>query len=196
MSFYKNPVAIITGANKTIGKAICETLSDCRLNTALIANNHSNFELKSKKQHFNRVIAMNLDVNDCIEVNTTVNFIFSQFGRIDYLINVAGIADNDEVEASSEESWDEILVNSIKGYLIMAKAVLPFMKQVGKGSIINVFSMEGIDDSSTLLAHSTSKFALEGLTKSLLDEARPHGIGISSIIMDEPQIMGIGNQMA
>lgn len=187
MQISKNPVAIITGADKGIGKTISTMLFNNKINTVRLSNNFSKLDLENNIQDENRLvsIAMNLDVRDSKGIEIAINDIYSRFGRIDYLINVAGIAHFGGIELCTEEQWDETLATNIKGYFLMTKAVFPHMKKAKKGMIINMSSVWGVRGSPTMIAYSTSKFAVEGFTKCLFEEAKPHGIKVTSIILDK-----------
>lgn len=187
MQSSKNPVAIITGADKGIGEAISKMLFNSGISTVRLSNNFSKLDPENNIQDKNKPfsIAMNLDVRDSMGVEMVISDIYSRFGRIDYLINVAGIAHFGGIELCTEEQWDDTLDTNVKGYFLMTKAVFPLMKKEKKGMIINMSSVWGVRGSPTMLAYSTSKFAVEGFTKCLFEEAKPHGIKVTSIILDK-----------
>ncbi|MFZ2315072.1 MAG: SDR family oxidoreductase [Gammaproteobacteria bacterium] len=184
----QNKVALITGADRGIGKAISERLAILGIDTVLISNNvdslknaKSNFHAKYEKSP----LTISLDVRIKNQIDTAIAEVIDQYGKIDYLINVAGIAYYGGIELCTEEEWDETLNVNVKGYFLMAKSVFPHMKAAGEGMIINMSSVWGIRGAPTMLAYSTSKFAIEGFTKSLSEEARQYGIKVTSIILDK-----------
>ena len=176
-------VAIVTGADRGIGHAICTHLLNKDINTVLISNNSSGLQdvqIDSKKQ-----LTVAIDVRDSKAIDKSIQMVMEKFGRIDYLINVAGVAYYGGVEMCTEDQWDETMGVNVKGYFLMTKAVFPHMKKQKSGMIINMSSIWGTRGSPTMLAYSASKFAVEGLTKSLLEEGRSHGIKVASVILDK-----------
>lgn len=187
MYISKNPVAIVTGADKGIGLDISKMLYNMGINTVLISNNFSREDLGNNNHEEEEPISIpiNLDVRDNKAIKLNINNIYSRFGRIDYLINVAGIAHFGGIELCTEKQWKDTLDTNITGYFLMTKAVFPHMKTAKKGVIINISSVWGVRGSPAMLAYSTSKFAVEGFTKCLAEEAKPYGIKVTSIILDK-----------
>ncbi|MHB1948746.1 MAG: SDR family oxidoreductase [Gammaproteobacteria bacterium] len=182
------PVAIITGADRGIGRAISECLAGGYINTVLISNDLSGLEIVRKNilsKNKGDSISICLDVSDSQKINEAVKDIVNKYGRIDYLINVAGVAHFGGVELCTEDQWDETINTNVKGYFLMTKAVFPHMKNVKEGAIINMSSVWGVRGAPSMLAYSTSKFAVEGFTKCLVEEAKPYGIKVTSIILDK-----------
>jgi 3-oxoacyl-[acyl-carrier protein] reductase len=187
MDNYKGRVALVTGANQGIGKAISIRLSQCGVKLALASNKES--ELKNVKTEIEsqggEAIAIPVDVRNNLQVEDMVKQTIEAFGKIDYLINNAGVSFFGGVQQCTEKEWDETLGINVKGYFLTTKAVLPYMFEAKEGLIINMSSIWGKKGSSSMVAYSTSKFAIEGFTQSLLEEVKPHGIKVSSIILDK-----------
>ncbi len=185
---HQNKVAVISGADRGIGKAISEKMAAANIETVLISNNLSGLEeVKLGIENFyqNEPFVISLDVRDSNSIKTAINNVVKKYGHIDYLINVAGVAYFGGIELCTEEQWDETLNVNVKGYFLLSKAVFPHMKKVKSGTIINMSSVWGVKGAATMIAYSTSKFAVEGFTKSLSEEARPHGIKVASIVLDK-----------
>src|SRR5205814_5296579 len=119
-----------------------------------------------------------LDIRDGLSVTRAVESVARRFGSIDVLVNAAGVAYFGGVSLCTEEQWDDTLDINLKGYFLACKAVFPFMKQAGSGSIINVSSIWGLRGAASMVAYSASKFGIESLTESFAEEARPLGIRV------------------
>lgn len=180
-------VAIVTGANQGIGKEVSKRLAECGVHLILVSNKSD--ELKEVKKDLDTynvdILDIALDVRNKAEVDSMVDKAVSQFGKVDILVNNAGVTFFGGVEECTEEEWDLTLNTNVKGYFLLSKAVLPYMKEKKSGTIINMSSIWGKKGSATMVAYSTSKFAVEGLTNSLEEEVKPYGIKVSSIILDK-----------
>jgi 3-oxoacyl-[acyl-carrier protein] reductase len=184
MSQHKGKVALITGADRGIGHALAQRLSREGAKLVLHSNNEESL-LREASPPGTEVLRAVLDVRDRAAIERSVARAVERFGRIDYLLNVAGINVFGGVERCSEEEWDEVIDTNLKGYFLMAKAVFPHMKSGGGGTIVNLSSIWGRRGTAAFLAYSVSKHGVEGLTRSLAEEGRPHGIKVSSIVLDK-----------
>ncbi len=104
------------------------------------------------------------------------------FGRIDILINNAGIASYKELEKMGEKEWDDILDTNLKGYFFFIRQVVPVMKRQGKGVIINVSSGLGVSGEANFSAYCASKFGVIGLTQAVADETAGMGLRIYAVL--------------
>lgn len=121
------------------------------------------------------------DVCDFAQVSEMVKTAQQQFGRIDVLVNNAGIAEQRLFTEISEESWDRIMDVNVKGVFHCCKAVLPDMIRRQAGKIINVSSIWGIAGASCEVHYSAAKAAVIGLTKALAKEVGPSHIQVNCI---------------
>ena len=104
------------------------------------------------------------------------------FGRIDILINNAGIAAYKEMEKVSQKEWDDILDTNLKGSFLFMRQVVPVMKKQGKGVIINVSSGLGVSGEANFSAYCASKFGVIGLTQSVADETADTGLRVYAVL--------------
>ncbi len=104
------------------------------------------------------------------------------FGRIDILINNAGIAVYKELEKMSEKEWDDTLDTNLKGCFLFIRQVVPVMKKKGKGIVINVSSGLGVSGEANFSAYCASKFGVIGLTQSVADETAGTGLRIYAVL--------------
>jgi 2-hydroxycyclohexanecarboxyl-CoA dehydrogenase len=104
-----------------------------------------------------------------------------RFGRLDLLVNNAGIRLYHTVVEASAESWDEILGVNLKGYAFCAKAAIPIMREAGGGSIVNVASVRSVTSVGKTTQYDTTKAAVAGLTRGMAADHAPDGIRVNAV---------------
>jgi 2-hydroxycyclohexanecarboxyl-CoA dehydrogenase len=104
-----------------------------------------------------------------------------RFGRLDVLVNNAGIRMYHTVVEASAESWDEILGVNLKGYAFCAKAAIPVMREAGGGSIVNVASVRSVTSVGKTTQYDTTKAAVAGLTRGMAADHAPDGIRVNAV---------------
>lgn len=124
---------------------------------------------------------VHLDVRDADSWAAAVRFVIDQFGRLDTLVNNAGIVNADGLRDFDLDQWRKVLDVNLTGTFLGMRAVSEAMIQAGGGSIINVSSIEGLRASPFLHGYVASKWAVRGLTKSVALELAPHGIRVNSL---------------
>jgi SDR family mycofactocin-dependent oxidoreductase len=128
-----------------------------------------------------RAIPALADVRDSTAVKRAVDAAIAEFGRIDVLINNAGIVAYAEIDAMTDEAWDSMIGINLTGPMIVTRAAVPHMKAAGRGVIINNSSVMGLRGGNRLSHYVASKHGLTGLTKAWAIELAPHGIRVVSI---------------
>ncbi|QHT55114.1 glucose 1-dehydrogenase [Cellulomonas sp. H30R-01] len=103
------------------------------------------------------------------------------FGVVDVLVNNAGIANAGRLERYGKDQWDAVIAVNLTGTFLGARAVVPGMRAAGRGSIVNISSVEGMRGDAGLHGYVASKFGVRGLTKSLAVELGPAGIRVNSV---------------
>ncbi len=180
MSNPRRKVALVTGASRGIGRAIALGLAergfdlglnDIQSQSALLAATAADAEALG-----GRAVAFYADVSDKAQVRTMVQDLVLQFGRIDALVNNAGILIEGTVETLEEESWDSVLDVNAKGTFLVIQAVLPTMKAQGHGRIVNIASIGGKHGAPGQAHYSASKAAVMGFTRVLAQEVGSSGI--------------------
>ncbi len=190
-------VVVITGASGGIGEGTAYAMAAEGANVALLARRPEPLErvaAKARKLGV-EVLAQAGDVSDRASVAEFVDQIEHELGVPDVLVNNAGI--NTVLRGVSDitmEDWDQVVDVNLTGPFNLVRAVLPAMKRNGGGLIINIVSLAG-KTASTLAgaAYSASKFGLAGLTESINDEERKHGIRATAIFpgeVDTPILAG------
>lgn len=166
-------VALITGGGTGIGRASALALAG---EGASIAINYSRSQAEAEKTAEDvralgpSAITVQADVSQDAAVRTMVQKTVEQLGRIDILVNNAGFTkriDHRDLEGVSEEVWDRTMDVNLKGIFFCCRAVVPYMKQQGNGSIINIASVAGIKGTGSSIPYAASKGGVITLTKSL-----------------------------
>jgi NAD(P)-dependent dehydrogenase (short-subunit alcohol dehydrogenase family) len=166
----RQPVALVTGASSGIGRAAAH---------ALVA---SGFEVAGTSRDTSRVTRLegvtflDLDVARDSSVTAAVGRVVERFGRIDVLVNNAGMGAIGAVEETTVAQAQEIFNVNVFGVMRMVKEVLPHMRAQGRGRIITVSSVVGFLPSPYMAAYAASKHAIEGYSESLDHEIRGYGV--------------------
>ena len=184
MTDLKNKNALITGAGKGIGKAIAIALAKEGINVILVARTQEDIDKVALKVRALRVkaLAITADVSDNNSVKEATAKALAEFGTIDILINSAGIAGFGKFLEMETTEWERIIQVNLMGTYYTTHAVLPNMIERQTGDIINVSSTAGLNGNAVTSAYSASKFAVLGLTDSLMQEVRKHNIRVTALI--------------
>lgn len=177
-------VVVVTGGSRGIGREICIQLSQ-QEDIVIINYNKSKKEaeevynyLKSKGY---QVEIFKADVSKKDQVEDLFSFCISKFGRIDVLVNNAGISYEGLITDMSEEDWDWVIDTNLKSVFLCSKEALTYMLPNHSGKIINISSMWGQVGASCEVAYSTSKAGIIGFTKALAKEVGPSGIKVNTV---------------
>ncbi|MBT2687479.1 3-ketoacyl-ACP reductase [Bacillus sp. ISL-47] len=183
MHTLKGKTALITGAGRGIGRATAIALAKEGVNIGLLGRTMENLEKVADElsQYDVNVSAAAADVADLEAVTHAVEHIKSDLGSVDILINNAGIAKFGGFLELSPEEWDSIIQVNLMGVYNATRAVLPDMIEQKSGDIINIASTAGQKGAPVTSAYSASKFAVLGLTESLMLEVRKHNIRVSAL---------------
>jgi 3-oxoacyl-[acyl-carrier protein] reductase len=183
MNDLKNKNALITGAGKGIGKAIALALAKEGVNVILVARTQDEIDNVAAKARSLRVkaLAITADVADINSVNAAVEKALAEFQSIDILINNAGIAAFGKFLELEPTEWERIIQVNLMGTYYVTRAVLPNMIERQTGDIINISSTAGLSGNALTSAYSASKFAVLGLTDSLMQEVRKHNIRVTAL---------------
>lgn len=179
----KGKTALITGAGRGIGRAAAIALSKEGVNIGLMGLTVDNLQKTAEELKASGVktaIAA-ADVSDLISVEKGVKEIQSKLGNIDILINNAGIAKFGGFLELTPEEWENIIRVNLMGVYNVTRTVLPTMIEGKSGDIINISSTAGQKGAPVTSAYSASKFAVLGLTESLMQEVRKHNIRVSAL---------------
>jgi len=183
MGCFDGKVAIVTGAARGIGRAIAEELAErgadlalCDLRSEWLDETVAAVQAKGRK-----ALALAVDVGDSATVNDCVKSVMDAFGRIDIMVNNAGITKDTLLLRMSDEDWDDVLKVNLKGTFLFTRAVArPMMKQ-RSGAIVNIASIIGLIGNAGQANYAASKAGVIALTKSAAKELAPRGVRVNSI---------------
>ncbi|WP_418262293.1 3-ketoacyl-ACP reductase [Flavobacterium faecale] len=183
MTELKNKNALITGAGKGIGKAVAIALAKEGVNVILVARTQTDIDtVAAEIAPFGvKTLALTADVADINSVNQAVTKALTEFKTIDILINNAGIAAFGNFLQMEVTDWERIIQVNLMGTYYVTRAVLPNMIERQTGDIINISSTAGLNGNAVTSAYSASKFAVLGLTDSLMQEVRKHNIRVTAL---------------
>ena len=175
--------AVVTGAGKGIGRAIAVALAQEGVHVALLARTESQLQDVAREVQALGVKAVILtaDIADRAAVEAAVSQAETELGAIDILINNAGIGTFAKLVDMDPKEWEHIIQVNLMGTYYATRAVLPGMIARETGDIINIASTAGQRGAATTSAYSASKFAVLGLTESLMQEVRKHNIRVSAL---------------
>lgn len=176
--------AIITGAGRGVGKAIAIALSKEGVEVGLIARTEANMtetanEIKRSGEIAYSAVA---DVSNYDAVAEAVRHLQQQLGKVDILINNAGIASMGSTADMSVDEWEHIFRVNVFGVYYVTKTILPSMIENRGGDIITISSSAGVRANANAGAYSASKFAVTGFMESLMGEVRKHNIRVSTLM--------------
>lgn len=183
MQSLKNKNALITGAGKGIGKAIALALAEEGTNVILLARTTADLEqTAAQAQAFGvKTLVLTADIADINSVNQAVEKAIAEFKTIDILINNAGVGKFGKFLDLTPEEFEHIIKVNLFGIYYATRAVLPNMIEQQSGDIINISSTAGQKGAALTSAYSASKFAVLGLTESLMQEVRKHNIRVTAL---------------
>ena len=179
-----NDTAVVTGGSRGIGLAVSRKLAAAGYRLAILYARRKETaqrvaeELRAKGTDTE---IYQCDVADTEQVEEAALQIMKRFGRVDVLVNNAGIAQIKMFTDTTEEDWDRMMGVNVRGLYNTCRAFVPQMISRKSGRIINLSSMWGIAGASCEVAYSTSKAAVIGFTKSLAKELGPSGITVNCV---------------
>ncbi len=175
----RGKTALVTGAASGIGAAIADALAAKGVRVAVVDLNHD--AAAAKAADLPDALAVACNVADPASVSKAVAQVQSAFGRIDILINSAGIVDLAPAKDLTLSAWQRTLDVNLTGSFLVAQEVGRVMIAQGSGRIINLASQAGSVAIDQHVAYCASKFGVIGLTKTLALEWGPHGVTVNSI---------------
>ena len=177
-------VVIITGASRGIGREIAKQLS---INDFYVIANYNNsyddaVQLKNELNELNKNIDIfKADVSKRSEVKKLIDFTLSKYGKIDVLINNAGISKTQLFQDVSDDDWNNLINTNLYSAFCVTQECLPSMINQKSGCIINISSIWGMVGSSCESIYSITKAGIDAMTKSLAKELGPSNIRVNSI---------------
>ncbi|MER9845289.1 SDR family oxidoreductase [Mesorhizobium australicum] len=171
-------VAIVTGGNRGIGRAIADRLAD---EGAAVVVGDLRDDHAVNSGGVERLTFISLDVTKEVSVRTFVDAVLEKFGRIDVLVNNAGTVIHKSIDEQTAEDWDRLMAVNLRGPFLMAKYVVPEMRLVGSGTIVNIGSVEAYMVNPWHTAYAATKAGVHGLTLGLAVDLGPDGIRCNTV---------------
>ena len=181
---YMNKTALITGASRGIGRAVALELAKNGYYVGIVYLNSNDkaFEVKSAALSFGAdAEVFQCDVSDPSQCMMLTKSFIDRFGRIDLLVNNAGVSKIATLNDTEIYDWDKIISTNLSSSFYLSKALLPYFLKNKSGNIINISSIWGVNGASCEVAYSASKAGLIGFTKALAKELGPSGIRVNCI---------------
>ena len=184
MQLLKDKVVLVTGGTRGIGKAIAIEMARNGANVAFTGTVRSEAMVAVEAE----IEALGVkckgyasNAADFAEAHSVVEQVIVDFGKIDVLVNNAGITKDGLMMRMSEEQWDAVITTNLKSAFNYTHAVMPAMARQRAGSIINLSSVVGIGGNAGQCNYAASKAGIIGLTKSIAKEMGPRGIRVNCI---------------
>ena len=179
----KDRVAIVTGGGKGIGEEICLGLSreGARIVIAEIDIENSEEVIKKIQNNGSEAIVIKTDVSDENSINNMVEEAIKHFGKIDILINNAGIRHIKKLLDHTKKDWDEMIAVNLTGPYLSCKAVIPHMIKQGKGKIVNFGSIASFMGRPDRVGYVAAKSGVLGLTRALAVDLTRKNINVNTI---------------
>lgn len=175
-------VVLITGGASGLGRHISQAFLEQGYRIAVNYLNSGEEAQEIIAQAGERAISIKADVGDSSQVNKMIERIEQRFGRLDVLVNNAGITKDSLLIKQTEEQWDKVIRTNLTGCFNLLRAAAPLMIKSGGGHIINISSYSGVKGKAGQAAYSASKAGLVGLTISAAHELGPHNIRVNAVV--------------
>ena len=183
MGIFDGKVAVVTGAARGIGQAIAKRLAQegadvaiCDLQVEWLAETTGIIEGFGRK-----ALHLAVDVGDSAAVNACIGEVVKVFGKVDIMVNNAGITKDTLLIRMSDEDWDAVLRVNLKGTFLFSRAVAKHMMKQRSGAIVNIASISGIIGTAGQANYAASKAGVIALTKSTANELAARGVRANAI---------------
>lgn len=183
MAVFEGKVAVVTGAARGIGQEISKRLAQegtdvalCDLQAEWLAETAGIVEGLGRK-----ALSLAVDVGDSEAVNACINEVIKVFGKVDIMVNNAGITKDTLLVRMSDDDWDAVLRVNLKGTFLFSRAVAKHMMKQRSGAIINIASISGVIGTAGQANYAASKAGVIALTKSTANELASRGVRANAI---------------
>jgi len=177
----KDKVAIITGAKSGIGFAAALRLAAEGAKVVVADVRATQEEAQEIVRRGGDALSVQVDVSSELQVSALISRTVAAYGRLDVLVNNAGVELAKKVTETSEAEWDRLMSVNLKGVFLCSKAAIPEMKRTGGGAIVNVASELGVVGGSEIAAYCASKGGVVQLTKAMAIDHAADGIRVNCV---------------
>lgn len=185
MNTLDGKVILVTGAGRGLGAAICKTLSEARGTIILADIQKEGMERTLQEISGNQgcqAKSFLLDVGNEQQITEVVGRIKKEFGKLDIVVNNAGVDITKSIEELLPEEWDRVMNVNLRGPFLISRAALPFLRRNGEGHIVNIVSTASKRAWANASAYHASKWGLLGFSHALHVEARQVGVKVTAVI--------------
>ena len=176
-------VAAITGATRGIGRSMALALAEAGADLALLQRNVELLDLKEEIEALGRkCVIIPCDLNDSLQVKEAIPAVVEAFGKIDILVNCAGIQRRSPSVDFTEMEWDEVLNVNLKTVWTLCQQAGRYMVPNRSGKIINMASLLSFQGGINVPAYAAAKGGVAQLTKALSNEWAPHNVNVNAIV--------------
>ncbi|CRK86212.1 CLUMA_CG000088, isoform A [Clunio marinus] len=176
---FESKIVIITGASSGIGAGAAIHFSKLGANIVITGRNEINLK-EIQEKCGSKVLAIVADVNDEADRHKIINSTIENFGRIDVLVNNAGVGEAGTILTTSLEQYDKVMNTNVRSVFHLTQLATPYLIKT-RGNIVNVSSVAGPRQFPNLLSYCMSKAALDQFTKCVALELAPEGVRVNSI---------------
>ena len=180
----KDKVALVTGGSRGIGRAITNSLAGEGCKVAICALDAARLEKAAEdlsQANGVEVVGFTADLTDTEQTNDMVQKVIDHFGRIDILVNNAGAAPGGVLESLSDDDWDAALQLKFMGYVRCTRAVIPHMRNQGKGRVVNLIGNDGVKHSYWEISPGAANAAGQNFTISLAAQYGKENITFAAV---------------
>ncbi|MEV0167485.1 NAD(P)-dependent dehydrogenase (short-subunit alcohol dehydrogenase family) [Nonomuraea fuscirosea] len=178
MSEFAGKVALVTGGSTGIGRAVVDRLADGGASVVFCGVDKG---AEQDTGQDSQIVGRIADVRRAGDMRDLVNLAVSRFGGLDIVATCAGVQRYGTVEDTPEEVWDEVFDINLKGVYLTCKAAVPELRARGGGSIVVMSSVQAFSSQAQVAAYSSSKAALNGLTRSMALDHAADGIRVNVV---------------
>lgn len=182
MKMLEGKVAVVTGGTRGIGFAIVKAFLEEGASVALFGSRQETVDKALAELAGKRVIGLSPDLSDYSAVEKAMQTVKEKFGRIDILANNAGVSAREPIYNYDPSAFDKVMNLNVNSVFYCTKAVAPIMKEQGGGSIVNTSSMVSLYGQPAGCSYPASKYAVNGLTKSLARELGKDNIRVNAVL--------------
>jgi NAD(P)-dependent dehydrogenase (short-subunit alcohol dehydrogenase family) len=174
---------IVTGGSKGIGRAITESFMQSGYSVAVFDIDNTPLEEEYREAIFdNNLTCYQVDISDQVQIQTAIQDVMQKYGRIDVLVNNAGILSLDNFYTESIEGWMKVIQVNLNGTFMCCKQVVEVMKKQKSGSIINIISISALKESKfSSPSYCASKAGIVGMSRCLAAQAAEFNIRVNCV---------------
>lgn len=191
---YSGKTVLITGAAQGSGAGIAKRFAEAGADV-VITYNRNEAAAQEKVAEFTKMgskaAAYHLNQLDTEKIDAVIRQIYKDYGKIDCLVNNAGIYPHQDVMDMTEQEWNDMMNSNARGVFFVSQSVAKVMKEQGGGAIVNISSINATNPSDTLIHYGASKAAVEMLTRGLAHSLGKYGIRVNCIapgLIDAPNL--------